>query len=73
MKKTTLHFAVCLENDGYPASREVGKLYRVISDEEATKHGYVRVVDESGEDYASSTERFFSIELPRENCIQGNT
>jgi hypothetical protein len=26
-----LVFALCLDNDGYPASLEVGKLYRVIS------------------------------------------
>jgi hypothetical protein len=28
----------------------VGKLYRVIPDEEAERHGYLRVMDESGED-----------------------
>lgn len=59
------HFAVCLGNEGYKASLEVGKLYRVIPDEEAAAHGYVRVVDESGEDYAFLTGRFHPVELPQ--------
>jgi hypothetical protein len=68
MKKNAdqaLVFAVCLDNDGYSASLEVGKLYRVISDEEATAHGYIRVVDESGEDYAFATSRFHLVHLPQ--------
>ncbi len=61
----TPYFAVCLNNEGYPASLEVGKLYRIIPDEEAAAHGYIRVIDESGEDYAYSTERFYLIALPQ--------
>lgn len=60
-----LHFAICLSNEDYPASLEVGKLYQVIPDEEAAAHGYIRVIDESGEDYAYSTERFYLIALPQ--------
>lgn len=57
-------FAVCLNNSGYKASLEVGKLYQVIRDKEAESHGYLRVVDESGEDYAFTTNRFHLISLP---------
>ena len=57
-------FAVCLDNSGYKASLEVGKLYPVIWDEEAEKHGYLCVVDESGEDYAFTANRFHLISLP---------
>jgi hypothetical protein len=67
MKEThnqTLQFAICLNNEGYPASLEVGKLYRVIPDDEAAAHGYLRVIDESGEDYAFTASRFHVIELP---------
>lgn len=60
-----LVFALCLDNDGYPASLEVGKLYRVISDDEAVVHGYIRVVDESGEDYAFTANRFHLVHLPQ--------
>lgn len=59
------HFAVCLNNEGYTASLEVGKLYRVITDEQAQSHKLIRVVDESGEDYAFSANRFYPIELPQ--------
>ncbi len=59
------HFAVCLDNEGYKASLEVGKLYRVIPDAGAAAHGYVRVVDESGEDYAFSARRFHRVDLPQ--------
>jgi hypothetical protein len=60
----TQPFALCLNNEGYPASLEVGKLYRVIPDEEAAAHGYIRVIDESGEDYAFSADRFHLVYLP---------
>jgi len=59
-----MQFAVCINNEGYPSSLEVGKLYRILPDDEATSHGYLRVIDESGEDYGYSNDRFFQIELP---------
>lgn len=63
-KNQFVHFMVCLNNEGYKASLEVGKLYRVIPDEEAETHGYIRVVDESGEDYAFASNRFHPVRLP---------
>jgi len=57
-------FAVCLDNSGYKSSLEIGKLYQVIPDEEAESHGYVRIVDESGEDYAFTSDRFYLVTLP---------
>ncbi len=57
-------FGVCIDNRGYLASLEVGKLYPVIPDEEAAKHGYIRVIDESGQDYGYSAERFFVLDVP---------
>jgi hypothetical protein len=64
MKHEITHFALCLNNDGYPASLEVGKLYRVVEDETAAAEGLLRVVDESGEDYAFNANRFHIVELP---------
>ena len=64
-KQTGSRFVVCLDNEGYKASLEVGKLYRLIPDDEAAAHGYVRVVDESGEDYAFAAARFHPVELPQ--------
>jgi Ca2+-binding EF-hand superfamily protein len=63
-EKASAHFAVCLDNDGYTASLEVGKLYRFIPDKEAEAEGLIRVIDESGEDYAFSADRFHPIDLP---------
>lgn len=57
-------FGVCTNNRDYPASLEVGKLYRLVPDAEAAKHGYLRVVDESGEDYAYSANRFYVLRIP---------
>ena len=54
----TQQFALCLDNEGYPASLELGKLYRVVPDEEAVAHGYIRIIDERGEDYAFTANRF---------------
>jgi len=64
-RKQPTRFAVCIKNKGYEASLEVGKLYRVIPDPEAQGHGYLRIVDESGEDYGYAADRFFSIEVPK--------
>ena len=67
MKKPTkqkVHFAVCIDNNGYEASLELGKFYRIMPDEKAQEHGYIRVIDESGEDYGYSLRRFFPLEVP---------
>lgn len=56
-------FVVCVENDGYKASLEPRKLYRVLPDRAAEKHGQVRV-DESGEDYLYPASFFLSVSLP---------
>lgn len=59
-------FAVCIDNQGYKASLELGKLYRILPDKEAQSHGLIRVIDESGEDYAYSSNRFHSMKVPSE-------
>jgi hypothetical protein len=58
-------FVVCINNQGYEASLEVGKIYRTIADETANLNGLIRVIDESGEDYAFAVNRFYPIELPK--------
>ncbi len=63
-KISPFYFVVCLNNEGYKASLEVGKLYRAIHDKEAEANGLVRVVDESGEDYAFAAKRFHPLEVP---------
>jgi len=57
-------FAVCVRNDGYPASLEVRKLYQMIADPTAGAHHHVRIIDESGEDYLYPEDYFMPVELP---------
>jgi len=63
--KTARHFAVCINNRGYPASLELHKIYRVLPDEGAAEDGDIRVIDESGEDYLYAAGRFVEVELPQ--------
>ena len=61
---TEHHFVICTENSGYEASLELRKLYEVIPDTDAEKHGQMRVIDESGEDYLYPKSFFVGVELP---------
>jgi hypothetical protein len=56
--------AICVNNEGYAASLERFKVYRILPDPDATKHQQVRVVDESGEDYVYPAEYFELVTLP---------
>lgn len=64
--QTTGRFLLCLSAGEYPASLEPRKVYRALPDADAERRGYVRVVDESGEDYLYPRGLFVEIELPRE-------
>ncbi len=64
-KKTTPRFLLCVKNDNYPASLEVRKVYRAIPDEVAATRHFVRVIDESGEDYLYPDSYFVAIDLPQ--------
>jgi hypothetical protein len=57
-------FAVCLSNEGYPASLEPRKLYEVLDDERAAGKGMLRVIDESGEDYLYPASMFAPMSVP---------
>ncbi len=57
-------FVVCVENAGYESSLERHKIYRVVPDADAEREGDLRIVDESGEDYLFSADRFVTIEVP---------
>jgi hypothetical protein len=56
-------YAVCVRNEGYGASLELRKLYRVIADETAENRGLVRIIDESGEDYLYPRDWFIRVDL----------
>jgi hypothetical protein len=50
-KLTSNRLVVCVDNEGYPASLERRKLYVTLHDPAAEKHGLLRIIDESGDDY----------------------
>ena len=57
-------FAVCINNKGFEASLEIGKIYRQVKPHPKDMVGWVRVIDESGEDYLFPGKRFAEITLP---------
>jgi len=59
-------FAICIDNSDYEASLILKKIYEVIPDEEAAKDDFLRIIDESGEDYLYHISHFILIELPVE-------
>ncbi len=61
MKK---HFMICVDNRGYKSSLETRKLYEILPDRVAEKHGQIRVIDESGEDYLYPEKFFAPVRLP---------
>ncbi len=62
-KKRTPQFVLCVRNEGCD-DLELRKVYQVLPDASATEEGYVRVIDESGEDYLYPANYFLSIALP---------
>ena len=57
------HFVICIRNEGCD-DLEIRKLYPVLPDESAERSGFIRVVDESGEDYLYPSGNFLAVELP---------
>jgi hypothetical protein len=55
-------FAICV-TDSEP-DLELRKTYKVLPDESAAKKKYVRVIDESGEDYLYPASYFVFIKVP---------
>lgn len=62
---TSRHFAVCVQNDGYAGTLELRKIYQVLEDPVAAEKSFVRVVDESGEDYLYPKDWFLPLSLPQ--------
>lgn len=59
-------YAVCINNNGFEASLEVGKLYEIVPDEIAENDDMLRVIDEDGEDYLFEANIFYPLVVPNE-------
>lgn len=64
-KQQSKQLVVCIDNEGYAASLERRKIYVALRDPAAEKHGLVRIIDESGDDYLYPKKFFRSIALPQ--------
>ena len=65
MKQPTKHFALCIDNADYEASLIRGKVYRILPDPRAARDDFVRIIDESGEDYLYHKSHFVFVDFPK--------
>ena len=63
VQQTVGSFALCVE-DGGMEDLEARKVYQLLPDRGASREGYVRVIDESGEDYMYPSDLFVRVKLP---------
>ncbi len=56
-------FVLCIENKDCD-DLEKGKVYPLLPDAKAKRDGYIRVIDESGEDYLYPESRFVLVDIP---------
>ncbi|HEY2410721.1 MAG TPA: hypothetical protein VGI40_00680 [Pirellulaceae bacterium] len=62
-KRSPVAAALCL-NSGGCGDLVLRKLYRILSDKKAAAEGYLRIVDESGEDYLYPSDYFVLVRVP---------
>lgn len=62
--KSAVKFVICIRNEDCE-DLEPRKVYRVLPDKAAAVDGYIRVIDESGEDYLYPQDYFLPVELPK--------
>jgi len=58
-------FVLCIENKDCD-DLEIRKVYSVIPDTESEEDGYLRIIDESGEDYLYPKAYFIPLQLSDE-------
>lgn len=59
-------FAICIDDGGYLDDLKVRTVYRILPDQSAARSNYVRVIDETGEDYLYPATLFVPVEVPPE-------
>ena len=59
-------FAVCIDNAAYPDDLTVRTVYQVLPDKSAARSNYLRIVDETGDDYLYPADLFVLIDVPLE-------
>jgi hypothetical protein len=64
MAKVGRSLFICLDNEGFEVSLQRLKIYVALQDAKAVRAGYLRIIDESREDYLYPCERFVAAKLP---------
>ena len=64
MENAKGRFGICIYNNDCD-DLELLKVYQILPDDTASQKGYVRVVDESAEDYLYPQSFFVVLELPQ--------
>lgn len=57
-------YVACVSNRGYPFALMTRRIYRCVADPGAEKHGLLRVIDESEEDYLFPASLFVAVDIP---------
>ena len=60
----TTRFAICIHNGEYSGTLDLRKVYEVLEDPIAAKRNFVRIIDESGEDYLYPASWFVPVTVP---------
>ncbi len=66
MKKARIQpkrFAICITNS--EPDLESRKVYQVLPDKAAARDHYLRIIDESGEDYLYPADYFILVRIPK--------
>lgn len=66
MAQKNFKHVICIENTDYLASLEKRKLYEALPGTTALNRGFIRVIDESGEDYLYPSDYFMDANLTKE-------
>jgi hypothetical protein len=65
-QNTAARFVICINDGGYVDDLKVRTVYQLLPDDSAARSDYIRIIDETGEDYLYPASLFVAIELPSE-------
>lgn len=63
-RNSETRFVICICNEDCDGLK-LRKIYQVLPDESAAEDDYIRVIDDSGEDYLYPAQYFIRIKLPK--------
>ena len=66
-QKSATRLAICIDDGGYVDDLKVRTVYKVLRDETTARSNYIRVIDETGEDYVYPSNLFVPIQSAARN------